>query len=33
MFGHSMIYLFGLFLAILIDKLVMAAGYHIVLAW
>jgi heme o synthase len=33
MFGHSMIYLFGLFLAILIDKLIMAAGYHIVLAW
>ncbi len=33
MFGHSMIYLFGLFLAILIDKLVMAAGYRIGLAW
>jgi heme o synthase len=33
MFGHSMIYLFGLFLAILIDKLIMAAGYRIALAW
>jgi heme o synthase len=26
MFGHSMLYLFGLFLAILLDKLAMRAG-------
>ncbi len=26
MFGHSMIYLFGLFLAILVDKLAIRAG-------
>ena len=26
MFGHSMIYLFGLFLALLVDKLAMRAG-------
>jgi heme o synthase len=27
MFGHSMIYLFGLFLVILLDKLAMRAGF------